>query len=320
MQPICCPVCKSESDNKEVERYQRYTLYWCSSCDLQWWHPLENPGASFYEETYVLRSIPSFADGPGWDQQQFFRYLPKKSGKLLDIGCGTGNFLGEVKRHGLAFQVSGLDFDRNAVETAKRSFGLENVYAMSLEEFCAKGSKGGFDVVTFFQVLEHQWDPVGFLERVKEFLVPGGYIVLGIPNRNTWKALLSWDHPPMHFTRWSPRALRSLLEEHGFSVVSILESPPTFPEARALIPDKIKFFRRLEDATAIGFKKMVVETKHLDGHLTLSESIRTVLGILFSVLRLLRKGILFVPALFLCTMWRLSSKRGYYLFCIAKKR
>lgn len=320
MQCVRCPVCGSVSNNQEVERYRKYTLYWCTACDLQWWHPLENPGGSFYEEHYVMRSIPSSSDDPGWDQQQFFRYLPKKSGKLLDIGCGMGNFLCEVKRRGLAFQVSGLDFDRNAVETAKKSFGLDNVYAMSLEEFCAKGSKVGFDVVTFFQVLEHQWDPVGFLERVKESLVPGGYIVLGTPNRNTWEALLSWDYPPIHFTRWSSRSLRSFLEHHGFSVVSILESPPTLPQARALITNKIKFFRHLEDATARGFKKMVVETRHLDDHLTLSESIRRVLGILFSVLRLLRKGILFVPALFLCTMWRLSSKRGYCLFCIAKKR
>ncbi|MDO8137819.1 MAG: class I SAM-dependent methyltransferase, partial [Candidatus Brocadiales bacterium] len=170
-----------------MKRYQEYTLYWCTTCDLQWWHPLENPGASFYEETHCIsRDAFSFADELSSGHQQFFRYLPKRKGRLLDIGCREGYFLYEVKRRGLALQTFALDFDRRATKVAKNLLGLDNVYNMSLEEFCAKNFERDFDIVTFFQVLEHQWDPVGFLRMIKGLLPPGGYVVLAVPNRNSW--------------------------------------------------------------------------------------------------------------------------------------
>lgn len=316
MQPVHCPICKSKIVNEVVETYQKYTLYWCTACDLQWWHPMEDPGVSFYEETCcVSRDAFSFADELGWDHRQFFRYLPKTGGRLLDIGCRTGHFLYEVKRRRPALQAVGLDFDKEAVEVAKDYYRLSEAYAMSLEEFCAQNPMGGFDIVTSFQVLEHQWDPVSFLGRVRELLVPGGYVVLGVPNRNTWGAPLCWDYPPMHFTRWSVQALRLFLQKYGFSVVLIHEPPISFSQTRALISFKINFLGRLEGAAVSGFKKTVSENRGLNGHPVLERMARRGFG----VLRLFRKGILFTPTLFLCAAGRAASKKGQQLFCIAKK-
>jgi SAM-dependent methyltransferase len=316
MEYILCPVCESEANGEGIERYQKYTLYRCTTCDLQWWHPPENPGASFYEETCCIsRDAFSFADELSWEHQQFFRYLPKRKGRLLDIGCRTGQFLYEIKRRGLAFQTVGLDFDKKAVKVAKIFLGPGNVYALSLEEFCAKNLERDFDIVTFFQVLEHQWDPVGFLQMVRKLLPPDGYIILAVPNRDMWGAPFYWDYPPMHLTRWSARALRFFLEKHGFSVTLILDHPVSIPETRAIISYRVNFLRYLESATATRFKNMADEHKNLDNHPTLRKLATVGLGIL----RLLRKGILFTPALFLCTVGRVSSRKGQEIFCIARK-
>lgn len=311
MEYIRCPVCESEPTGKGIKRYQKYTLYWCATCDLQWWHPLESAGAKFYEETCCIsRDALSFADELSWEHQQFFRYLPKRKGRLLDIGCRTGHFLYEVKRRAPAFQTAGLDFDKKAIEVAKVLLGFCNVYAMSLEEFLAKNFERGFDIVTFFQVLEHQGDPVGFLRTVRELLPPEGYIILGVPNRNMWGAPYHWDYPPMHLTRWSINALRFFLEKHGFSVTSILDHAVLIPEARAIISYRVNFLRYLEDTTFMGFKKIVEYKNPALGKLA-------TVGL--GILRLLRKGILFAPALCLCTMGRVSSKRGANIFCVARK-
>lgn len=313
MQYIRCPVCKSESDNKEMERYREYTLYWCTACDLQWWHPMYNPGAGSYEE--VLRDVFSLTDELRWEHWQFFRHLPARKGGLLDIGCGTGRFLHEIKRRGLALQTSGLDLDGKAVKVARNSFGLNDVYNISLEEFCAKNPGKGFDIVTFFQVLEHQCDPVGFLAKVRGLLMPGCYIVLGVPNRHTWGNPVYSDQPPIHFTRWSTNALRFFLEKQGFSVVLIKESPVTFFEARELISSRINLLRHLEDTTVQKFEKVAVEHKGLEAHPAFKKLTKTGL----STLRLLKRGVLFTPSLCLSTIGRASSKKGRWLFCIAKE-
>lgn len=316
MEYIRCPACESEPQGEGIGRYQKYTLYWCSTCDLQWWHPLENPGASFYEETCCIsRDAFSFVDELSWEHKQFFRYLPKRKGRLLDIGCRTGQFLYEIKRRGLAFQTTGLDFDKKAIEVAKRLLGPGNVYVMSLEEFCTGNSEKDFDMVTLFQVLEHQWDPVGFLQMVKELLPPGGYVILAVPNRDMWQAPFYWDYPPMHLTRWSVRALRFFLEKYGFSVTLILDHPVSIPEARAIISERVNLLKYLESATAVGFEKIIVEHRNLGNYPALRKLTTVGLGIL----RLFRKGVLLAPALLLCTVGRASSRKGQEIFCIARK-
>jgi SAM-dependent methyltransferase len=316
MQDICCPVCKSESKDDGIERYQRYTLHWCRGCDLQWWHPMENPGANLYENDFRLLRDFSIAEELGEDHRRFFRYLPKRKGKLLDIDCGRGRFVYEVKRRGLASQVFGLDWDRNSIEVAKTALGLDSVYAMTPEEFLNANLGGGFDIVTFFHVLEHQWDPVAFLRTIRELLSPGGHIALGIPNRNTWGAPFYWDYPPTHLTRWSTKAIRFFLEKYGFSVDLLMEVPASIPEVRDIISSRFNFLRHLEEATALGFKRVAIEAKKPDSHSASKKVARTTLG----MLRPLRKGVLFVPSLLFCAILRAFSRNGYYLFYVARKK
>ncbi|GIW65027.1 MAG: hypothetical protein KatS3mg093_006 [Candidatus Parcubacteria bacterium] len=76
----------------------------------------------------------------------------------------------------LGFEVWGIDFDKKSIEVAKNKFGLKNVFPMSLDEFVdfAKEKDLKFDVITFFEVLEHQDKPREFLEQIKILLKPGG--------------------------------------------------------------------------------------------------------------------------------------------------
>jgi 2-polyprenyl-3-methyl-5-hydroxy-6-metoxy-1,4-benzoquinol methylase len=193
MDKVRCPICYTEAEERNFkETYvspynnQEYKRYECPNCDVHWWEPLKII-PEFYESE-VLEDYIAFHEGVGTrlgeNHKAFFKYFPfNVRGKLLDVGCGDGRFLRYAKEQG--FEVWGIDFDKKSVESAKRNLGIDTIFAMSLEEFYeyAKEKNLKFDVITFFEVLEHQDKPREFLEMVKGLLKEGGYIAGSVPNR-----------------------------------------------------------------------------------------------------------------------------------------
>jgi|GEM_PF-494991 len=230
-----CPICLTEvAKENYTETYispynnQEYKRYECPNCDVHWWEPLKII-PEFYESE-VFEAYTAFHEGIGLrlgqNHEAFFEYFPQNiRGRLLDVGCGNGLFLKHAKQAG--FEVWGIDFDRKSVEVARKALNTDTIYAMSLEEFYEYASKEGFkfDVITFFEVLEHQDKPREFLEMVKGLLKEGGYIAGSVPNRERllakeadWK-YLNGDFPPHHFFRFSQQSLNFLFKLAGFSEI-----------------------------------------------------------------------------------------------------
>jgi SAM-dependent methyltransferase len=194
-------------------------MYGCARCDLHFWHPLKMPNAAWYEATYQGRDSTVMPLEPG---HIFFLSDPQapKTGRLLDLGCGTGNFLAAARDAG--FDVTGIEPNRNAVRFAKDHYALRNVFATSPSQFQQAHPLEKFGTVTFFEVLEHQEDPQAFLDTAKLFLNDDGFIAVSVPNRNRWQTDDDpLDFPPNHLTRWSPAALRNFIENNGFDVLSL---------------------------------------------------------------------------------------------------
>ena len=149
------------------------------------------------------------------------RFLAARpGGRLLDVGCGSGDWL--MFMRGLGWQVSGNDFDANAVKTAQGR-GLD-VECASLEQ--QKHASGTFDAVTLSHVIEHVPDPVRTLAECRRILKPGGKLVLFTPNasslshrvfKNDWRGL----EPPRHLHVFSTESMRPLLERAGFQNISV---------------------------------------------------------------------------------------------------
>jgi SAM-dependent methyltransferase len=180
------------------------------------------PDAEWHEQVYSGRAlhVPNILE-PGHRSFLADPSAPKR-GRLLDVGCGAGNFLAAARPSG--YQVAGIDLDRNAVRAARDHFGLENVWAVPLEQFEQEHRGEKFQVVTFFEVLEHQDQPKHFLELVKSLLMKRGYVALSVPNRERWQTGPEvLDLPPNHLTRWNPQCLSQFLIEHGFQVLSVRE-------------------------------------------------------------------------------------------------
>lgn len=97
---------------------------------------------------------------------------------------------------------------------------------MTISEITEQYADEKFDVVTFFEVLEHQAEPARFLEKVKACLRTRGYVALSVPNRERWLTGPDvLDYPPNHFLRWNAGSLRRFLGSRGFEVLSVKEQP-----------------------------------------------------------------------------------------------
>jgi len=110
--------------------------------------------------------------------------MPQR-GRLLDIGSGLGYFLKIAKEDG--WLVEGIEPSSAAVRYCYDTFAIR-VHEGFLEDFY--GLSGVYDVVTLWDVLEHVYDHIQFLERSIDLLAPGGILVLAIPNASGWPARL----------------------------------------------------------------------------------------------------------------------------------
>jgi 2-polyprenyl-3-methyl-5-hydroxy-6-metoxy-1,4-benzoquinol methylase len=145
------------------------------------------------------------------------RKLPRaaKAGRLLDFGCGRGDFLLHCRRQG--WTVAGVELTQSPIVRMKRALGIEVYEPDCLEQIPATH----FDVVTLWHALEHMPDPAGTLGLVRRILKPGGLVLIEVPNFGSWQARLggpAWFHldVPRHLFHFDKVALMGLLQRQGF--------------------------------------------------------------------------------------------------------
>jgi SAM-dependent methyltransferase len=206
-------------------------LVQCSQCGLVYQNP--RPGlaamAAHYPADYASYQIggqrradrlAAWAYEYGLWKRSRFVTRRKRGGKLLDVGCATGEFLEHMRRQG-AWQVYGVEINPEVAATARRRHGLE-VFAGALE--AARYADAQFDVVTLGDVLEHAHDPAALLREIARILKPGGVVVIRVPNLNGWSARLAGRYwagldAPRHLYVFTPQTLGRLLARNGLCVL-----------------------------------------------------------------------------------------------------
>lgn len=138
-----------------------------------------------------------------------------KKGKILDVGCGRGDFLALMKERG--WTPTGLELD-SRIEGHGRKVGMD-LRCGSLDTI--KFPDAHFDAVTFWHVFEHLRNPDAALKECARILKPGGLLVVAVPNAGSLQAKMtgkSWFHldPPFHLYHYSLKNLLTLLGKYGF--------------------------------------------------------------------------------------------------------
>ena len=98
--------------------------------------------------------------------------LSPPGGATLDIGCSIAALPRRLKEFG--YQAAGLELDRELGKKATFYSGVP-VYA-SQEEILARGER--FDVVSMFDVFEHLYEPVPYLQSLRRIMAPGSVLLI----------------------------------------------------------------------------------------------------------------------------------------------
>ena len=124
--------------------------------------------------------------------------VPDDAGRILDIGCGTGN-LGAGLKQRQSCEVWGVEFEPEIARRAESI--LDRVVTGSIEDTTVLQQlpDAGFDVIVFADVLEHLKEPEKILRQLKRCLTLDGTIVASVPNIRHWSVLKDllegrWDY------------------------------------------------------------------------------------------------------------------------------
>jgi SAM-dependent methyltransferase len=155
--------------------------------------------------------------------------IKKLQGKVLDIGCGNGNFLFPIKQNG--GEVYGIEI--NPVSARYCNEARLNVFCGVLED--ARFSDNFFDTVILSHVIEHLPSPKKTLKEIYRILKSSGKLYIFSPNSEGYMSKLfgkywhGW-HIPFHFYCFTLKSIKSLTKEVGFEIIKIrtITSPASF--------------------------------------------------------------------------------------------
>ena len=168
----------------------------------------------------------------------FKKVLNSKEGRVLDYGCGSGEFLSSVADlPGYSF----VGFDINAPQS------IDNKRIEFVSEEGILDNYGQFVAIFSFQVIEHVQNPLRLLNRFNGLLEPGGVLVLETPSptgllfSNRVKKFWGGWHAPRHFTILNEAVLRKMLIDANFEIIETKFIPSPFQwieTARAIIGNR----------------------------------------------------------------------------------
>lgn len=148
---------------------------------------------------------------PTRDVQHVLRLKDLGVKRLLDFGCGFGEFLEMCRLFGI--QAHGVDRSN-----ARRSGAGVQIHA-ELDDV-----PGTFDAITMFEVLEHVDDPLGLLAALRKRLNPGGLMVVEVPDTSGVSGIRDRGtyckiHPLDHINAFTPQSLICIMAQAGFKPI-----------------------------------------------------------------------------------------------------
>jgi len=180
--------------------------------------------------------------------------------RILDVGCGDGNFSVLLKEASKAKEVYGIEISEKGVECAIRN-GVK-AFRLNIDTDDFPFDENWFDAVFAGEVIEHLFDPDHFLDEVYRTLKPEGNFVLSTPNlaaiHNRIALLFGYQPFPLgisartnigriyepdfgrqsldHVRVFTLRSLKELLKIHKFEILHSKGSC-------AMLPENIRFSR-----------------------------------------------------------------------------
>jgi 2-polyprenyl-6-hydroxyphenyl methylase/3-demethylubiquinone-9 3-methyltransferase len=144
---------------------------------------IDGSGLTDAEVTYIEKSLQSNPERLDNQLAAVKRHLTIAGKKALDIGCGGGLFLAQLKAAGA--NVTGVELSDTRAFYAKTKYGFE-VVKRTIEDEYWKNFYGSFDIVTLWDVIEHVNYPMATVQAAARMLKPGGILLIDTPCRDAF--------------------------------------------------------------------------------------------------------------------------------------
>lgn len=171
-------------------------------------------------------------------RREMLPFVPEHTERVLDVGCGGGEFGRLLKKRG-AKKVVGLEIVERAWSMAKRV--LDDAVLGNIEVIDLPFEDASFDCVCFTDVLEHLTDPTAALKKVARVLDPAGVVAISLPNARFFQvvAMLAqgrWEYQDAgildrtHLRFFTATDARLMLEQAGYVVTHLAPLSGMAPE------------------------------------------------------------------------------------------
>ena len=242
---VPCHACLS-IDNDTYIQARGYRIVLCRNCGL--WFVSPQPTVEELQHYYA-----TYDSGDLWrDMEEGFNRSVrstilerKQSGQVLDVGCGSGNFLRCMKEKG--FSVLGIEPSVSGSEYARDALQVEIFHGM-IHDFLKLNPGRKFDVITLLNVLEHLTNPVETMEQLGARSGADGIVAIVVPDARFhdivgrarkmvgiadpyWlenAPFLSGFRVPDHLCSFQPRTISAVLRRAGYKVMKLQNAPVVF--------------------------------------------------------------------------------------------
>ena len=142
-----------------------------------------------------------------------------ESKNILDVGCGTGDFLLKCKNNG--WDVTGVEPNKNANDLATSKLFESTTSKIHQNLFDLKHEK--FDVITLWHVLEHVPNLEDYILKLKSLLKPDGILIIAVPNFKSYDAYYYKEFwaafdVPRHLWHFSKKSIELLFSKIQMNV------------------------------------------------------------------------------------------------------
>jgi 2-polyprenyl-3-methyl-5-hydroxy-6-metoxy-1,4-benzoquinol methylase len=235
---VICDVCGSDKltfDKKCFDytvSHETFTLLNCSACGVLITSPRpdnqqlskyylsenyishSNKGRSLIDKVYLLARRITIKR-----KVKLISQFGISQGKVLDYGCGTGEFLKACKQK--SWRVTGIEPSALAREKAK-TLTKEKIVS-SFEEI----NNPPFDIITMWHVLEHVPDLNTALKNIHSSLNNNGTLIIAVPNHESYDAKHYGEYwagydTPRHLWHFNQQSMRKLLANNSLDLINIL--------------------------------------------------------------------------------------------------
>ena len=233
-----CPLCKNgQFQNKIITKDhtvsgESFAIVECNKCGLNFTNPrpsLEEINSFYQSDAYISHSTKSksiydlaYRTVRYFTLRSKLRMINSLNTKmtLLDIGCGTGNFIAKCKNAN--WQVTGIETNEKAREIA-----MTATSGKVLSHISELPDGEQYHIITLWHVLEHIHDLQGTMKVLKEKVKKKGYLVIALPNNESWDSKHYKEHwagldVPRHLYHFNQETFRILAESNKLRIIKTI--------------------------------------------------------------------------------------------------